>query len=118
MEQGLISSWLKAYRDFRGEKCFSCDECTKTFERRTSLRKHCINKHESKALAEATSELETSVSYKCDVCPKKFIKKIFLTNHKLRIHGLDKKFLCQVRASEPSQMLVLAGLSFSTRENF
>ncbi|XP_050686799.1 zinc finger protein 678-like isoform X2 [Eriocheir sinensis] len=71
----------------KDEKCFVCEECGKSFQRRTSLQKHAINWHES------SSALGP---FKCDLCPKKFIRRIYLTNHKLRMHGLDKKFLCQV----------------------
>ena len=71
----------------RDEKCFVCDECGKSFQRRTSLQKHAINWHESSSAVGP---------FKCDLCPKKFIRRIYLTNHKLRMHGLDKKFLCQV----------------------
>ncbi|KAK3849112.1 hypothetical protein Pcinc_044120 [Petrolisthes cinctipes] len=71
----------------KDEKCFICEECGKSFQRRTSLQKHAINWHES------SSALGP---FKCDICPKKFIRRIYLTNHKLRMHGLDKKFLCQM----------------------
>ncbi|XP_063864441.1 zinc finger protein 62-like isoform X1 [Scylla paramamosain] len=71
----------------KDEKCFVCDECGKSFQRRTSLQKHAINWHESSSAVGP---------FKCDLCPKKFIRRIYLTNHKLRMHGLDKKFLCQV----------------------
>nr|XP_053627439.1 zinc finger protein 502-like [Cherax quadricarinatus] len=71
----------------KDEKCFVCEECGKTFQRRTSLQKHAINWHESNS---------AMGPFKCELCPKKFIRRIYLTNHKLRMHGLDKKFLCQV----------------------
>ncbi|XP_045583133.1 zinc finger protein 813 isoform X2 [Procambarus clarkii] len=71
----------------KDEKCFVCEECGKSFQRRTSLQKHAINWHESNS---------AMGPFKCELCPKKFIRRIYLTNHKLRMHGLDKKFLCQV----------------------
>ncbi|XP_071515273.1 uncharacterized protein [Panulirus ornatus] len=71
----------------KDEKCFVCEECGKSFQRRTSLQKHAINWHESNSAIGP---------FKCELCPKKFIRRIYLTNHKLRMHGLDKKFLCQV----------------------
>ncbi|XP_042857537.1 zinc finger protein 184-like [Penaeus japonicus] len=74
----------KTHKD---EKCFVCEECGKSFQRRTSLQKHSINWHESSSAVGP---------FKCELCPKKFIRRIYLTNHKLRMHGLDKKFLCQV----------------------
>ncbi|XP_076049237.1 uncharacterized protein LOC143029918 isoform X2 [Oratosquilla oratoria] len=74
----------KVHRD---EKSFVCEECGKCFKLRTSLQKHAINWHES-----GTAQ----GPFKCDVCPKKFIRRIYLTNHKIRMHGLDKKFVCQM----------------------
>ncbi|CAL4074501.1 unnamed protein product, partial [Meganyctiphanes norvegica] len=74
----------KSHRD---EKCFNCEECGKSFQRRTSLQKHSVNWHESN---------NAVGPFKCELCPKKFIRRIYLTNHKIRMHGLDKKFLCQV----------------------
>ncbi|XP_066971034.1 zinc finger protein 728-like isoform X1 [Macrobrachium rosenbergii] len=71
----------------KNEKCFVCEECGKSFQRKSSLQKHAINWHESSSAVGP---------FKCELCPKKFIRRIYLTNHKLRMHGLDKKFLCQI----------------------
>lgn len=79
--------WDSIFVFYRDEKCFVCEECGKSFQRRTSLQKHAINWHESNS---------AMGPFKCELCPKKFIRRIYLTNHKLRMHGLDKKFLCQV----------------------
>ncbi|MCL4144909.1 UNVERIFIED_CONTAM: hypothetical protein GTU68_065218 [Idotea baltica] len=79
----------------RTEKCYDCKECDKSFTLMSSLRKHCVTSHESKALMDSMV-VQNGTSYRCDVCHKKFIKRIFLTNHKIRNHNLDKNFLCQV----------------------
>lgn len=50
---------------------------------------------------------------RCDACPKKFIRRIYLTNHKLRMHKLDKKYLCQCCGR---RFLGAASLSVHERE--
>ncbi|KAG8258166.1 Zinc finger protein Gfi-1b [Homalodisca vitripennis] len=71
----------------KGVESFFCTECGLGFKRRTSLQKHLVNRHES-----------GQDHFVCDIdgCSQLFPKKIHLTNHKIEVHGMERKFLCQV----------------------
>jgi len=67
------------------EKCHVCTDCSKSFKYRSSLQKHLIQHHEDKSAVGP---------FNCNLCPKTFIRRIYLTNHKLRVHKLNKKHVC------------------------
>ncbi|XP_071446310.1 uncharacterized protein [Hetaerina americana] len=78
---------LHKKKNHRDAQSFICDECGVKFKFRTSLQKHKVNRHERKV------EKET---YSCPHCTLTFPKKIYLTNHCIKVHCLERKFLCQV----------------------
>ena len=72
---------------FRGVESFFCEECGQGFQLRASLQKHLVNRHEN----------EPKIHI-CDVgdCKVSFKKRIYLTNHKINYHKIERKYLCQV----------------------
>lgn len=71
----------------RGVESFFCEECGQGFQLRASLQKHLVNRHEN----------EPKI-YICDVadCKVSYNKRIYLTNHKINYHKIERKYLCQV----------------------
>ncbi|XP_046389539.1 zinc finger protein 470-like [Ischnura elegans] len=78
---------LHKKKNHRDAQSFICDECGVKFKFRTSLQKHKVNRHERLVEKEA---------YSCPHCTLTFPKKIYLTNHCIKVHSLERKFLCQV----------------------
>uniref|UniRef100_A0A1B6C2N0 C2H2-type domain-containing protein n=1 Tax=Clastoptera arizonana TaxID=38151 RepID=A0A1B6C2N0_9HEMI len=74
-------------KSHKGVECFFCGECGLGFQLRASLQKHQVNRHESE-----------QGKYTCDIegCNNEFTKRIYLTNHKLVEHGVERKYLCQM----------------------
>lgn len=66
-------------------KPYQCQLCSSSFKFKSSLSKHLFKSH---------NESNDLNNFQCDSCPKRFIKKVYLTNHKLKFHGLKKGLLC------------------------
>ncbi|XP_054287764.1 gastrula zinc finger protein XlCGF26.1-like [Macrosteles quadrilineatus] len=74
-------------KQHKGVESFFCTECGLGFKLRTSLQKHLVNRHES---------VQDHFPCDADGCGLVFSKKVQLTNHRIEVHGAQRKFLCQV----------------------
>uniref|UniRef100_A0A1I8Q4Q1 Transcription factor grauzone n=1 Tax=Stomoxys calcitrans TaxID=35570 RepID=A0A1I8Q4Q1_STOCA len=81
LKRALLLDHIRQHLD---PECYRCEECSKTFADRQSMRNHFLIKHQK----------EEDKKYECTQCSKKFVKKYLLEQHKMFTHR-DRSTTCK-----------------------
>ncbi|XP_019521545.1 PREDICTED: PR domain zinc finger protein 15 [Hipposideros armiger] len=85
--QPLNEHLLGHLEQTKGDKLFKCEECTKLFSRKESLKQHVSYKH-------SRTEVDSEYRYRCGTCEKTFRIESALEFHNCRTD--DKTFQCEM----------------------